>query len=176
MAEPFFDTYSSSEFFLKKNSSLWDEVFNQVYATLEKVQKLCFDFFPHYQNRMEVSVILTDDAEIQSLNKFYRHKDKPTNVLSFPLENLGKGKYLPPHPFFLAGDIIFSFETLKKEALEQQIPFENHLFHLYIHGFLHLLGFDHTSDQEAQEMEELEITLLEKANIKNPYQTEGTIE
>lgn len=109
----------------------------------------------------ELSVVLTNDEEIQELNKNFRNKDKPTNVLSFPGEE------------DILGDIILSRETLEREALEQKKSFENHVTHMIIHGFLHLLGYDHMNDEEAHEMEGLEIEILEKLNIENPYENDN---
>lgn len=108
----------------------------------------------------ELSLALVNDADIQALNRDYRHKDKPTNVLSFPDEG--------PAP--LLGDIVLAFETVKREAAEKSISLENHTAHLIIHGFLHLQGYDHETEDEAAEMESLEITALAALNIDNPYE------
>lgn len=105
----------------------------------------------------EASVVLADDSFIQTLNRDYRKKDSPTNVLSFPQE-------LP-----LLGDIVLAYETIAHEADEQEKSFEEHLTHLSIHGILHLLGYDHIDDDDAQEMEALEVEILETLNVKNPY-------
>ena len=106
----------------------------------------------------EVSVVLTDDAHIRVLNKQYRDQDKSTNVLSFPQDEGG-----------LLGDIILAYETIAREAVEQDKPFDDHLKHMLVHGCLHLLGFDHIDDSEAEEMEALEIAILAGLNVKNPY-------
>ena len=106
----------------------------------------------------ELSLVLTDDAQIQALNKTYRDKDKPTNVLSFP--QIGP----------LLGDIILARETLTREAVSKNISFEAHLSHLIIHGWLHLQGFDHQTDETAAEMESIEIAALATLGIDNPYQ------
>ncbi|MEE9315368.1 MAG: rRNA maturation RNase YbeY [Rhizobiaceae bacterium] len=111
----------------------------------------------------EVSLLFTDDAQMQSLNKDWREQDKPTNVLSFAA-NEGDGPDTP-----LLGDIILAFETVKREADEQRKPFEHHLTHLIIHGFLHLLGYDHIDDDEAEQMELLETKLLAGLEISDPY-------
>ena len=105
----------------------------------------------------EVSVVLANDDFVQSLNKQYRHKNKPTNVLSFENEGL------------LAGDIVVAYQTTKKEAKEKGISFSAHLAHLLTHGTLHLQGYDHLNDKQAQKMEKLEIKLLEKMGYENPY-------
>ncbi|KZL19591.1 Endoribonuclease YbeY [Pseudovibrio axinellae] len=112
----------------------------------------------------EVSLVFTDDAHIQELNKMWRQKDKPTNVLSFP----GDDKEEPPYGPLL-GDIIIAKETLKREAVELDIPFEHHLTHLIVHGTLHLFGYDHQIDEEAEEMEAEERLILAKLQIPDPY-------
>lgn len=106
----------------------------------------------------EVSVVLSNDEFVQELNRDYRGKDKPTNVLSFPNE--------PP----MLGDIVLAIETIENEAISQKKTFEDHLTHLLVHGCLHLLGHDHIEDDEAEEMESLEIEILEQMGIKNPYE------
>ena len=105
------------------------------------------------------SILFTGDEEIKSFNATYRDKDKPTNVLSFPCEDI-EG---------YVGDIILSYETVKAECLEQDKSFLDHSTHMIIHGFLHLLGFDHIQDDEAEEMEGHEVKILASLNIKNPY-------
>lgn len=110
-----------------------------------------------------VSLVFADDAFVQTLNRDYRGKDKPTNVLSFPLPKVDA----PMRPM---GDIVLAFETVLKESKEQQKTLEEHLTHLLIHGALHLSGYDHIKDDEAKEMESLEIEKLEKLGFKNPYE------
>ena len=105
-----------------------------------------------------VSVVLSSDAEVKALNRDYRGKDKPTNVLSFPM---GEDNEL--------GDIVLAFETVKKEAAEQKKSFRAHTAHLVVHGTLHLLGYDHMTDKEADDMQSREIALLKAFKIKNPY-------
>ncbi len=120
---------------------------------------------------IEVSFLLTNDVEIQNLNKQYRKKDKPTNVLSFPIINIKdlENNHLLTQDFVAIGDIILSFETIKIEAEEQNKSFNNHLTHLIIHSLLHLIGYDHKTDDEAKIMEQLEIDLLKELAIDNPY-------
>ena len=106
----------------------------------------------------ELSIALVDDADIQALNRDYRYKDKATNVLSFPQEGP------------LLGDIVLALETVQREAAEKSISLEHHVSHLIIHGFLHLQGYDHETDETAREMEALEISALAALNIDNPYE------
>ena len=107
----------------------------------------------------ELSIALVDDKEIQFLNKKFRDKNKATNVLSFPSNG--------PAP--ILGEIILSYETLNKEAEELLIPFKHHLIHMLVHGFLHLQGFDHQTDEDAAIMEKLEVRVLLDLNSDNPY-------
>lgn len=106
----------------------------------------------------ELSLALSDDATVQGLNRDYRAKDKPTNVLSFPA----------PHGPLL-GDVIVAFETLTREAAEEQLTPADHLAHLTIHGLLHLLGYDHETEAEALRMEALETSILAGLGIRDPH-------
>ena len=108
----------------------------------------------------ELSLAFINDAEIQTLNRDYRGKDTPTNVLSFPDNG--------PAP--LLGDIVLAFETIQREAAEKSVSLHHHLSHLIIHGFLHLQGYDHETEAEATQMEALEIKALAALNIDNPYE------
>ena len=118
----------------------------------------------------ELSVLLTDDAEIRTLNARWRQQDKPTNVLSFPAPDTGN---VQPK---LLGDIVIAYETTAREAEIEHKPFEHHLSHLTVHGFLHLLGYDHESDDEAEMMENLEREVLGRLNIADPYATRDEVE
>ena len=116
----------------------------------------------------ELAVMLTDDSGIRTLNNNWRGIDKPTNVLSFPAlqpEGARKPGDAPP----MLGDIAIAYETTKREADEEGKPFEHHLSHLAIHGFLHLIGYDHENDADAEEMESLETEILEQLGIPDPY-------
>ncbi|HEV2502965.1 MAG TPA: rRNA maturation RNase YbeY [Mesorhizobium sp.] len=113
----------------------------------------------------ELSIVFTDDAAIQALNAEWRGKDKPTNVLSFPAFPPAKGGRLPP----MLGDIVLAAETVSREATEENKPVENHVSHLVVHGLLHLLGYDHETDDEAEEMEAVERAALARLAIPDPY-------
>ena len=118
----------------------------------------------------ELAIMLTDDAGIQTLNKNWRGIDKPTNVLSFPAVQPPSG-HEPDDtdtPRML-GDIAIAYETTRREAGEEDKTFENHLSHLAIHGFLHLVGYDHEKDGEAESMEALEREILATLGISDPY-------
>jgi probable rRNA maturation factor len=113
----------------------------------------------------EVAVMLTDDARIRDMNRAWRGQDKPTNVLSFPAAQPPGAQQQP----LMLGDIAIAYETTRGEAEADGKPFQNHLSHLAIHGFLHLLGYDHLNDDEAEEMEALERDILAKLGIADPY-------
>ncbi|MDP3372352.1 MAG: rRNA maturation RNase YbeY [Candidatus Paracaedibacteraceae bacterium] len=118
----------------------------------------------------EISVVFSDNTYIKELNHIYRDKDKPTNVLSFPGYDETLLNILPPFEPVPLGDIVFALETIKDEAHIQSKSFENHLTHLFVHGLLHLLGYDHETDDEAEEMEQFEIDILSLFSIPNPYE------
>ena len=113
----------------------------------------------------EVSLVFTDDATIRGINAEWRGQDKPTNVLSFPAFPLTPGKMPGP----MLGDIIFAEETLTREAADLGKPFDDHLAHLMVHGFLHLFGYDHMDDAEAEKMEGLETRILAGLGLSDPY-------
>ena len=113
----------------------------------------------------ELSIVVTDDTEIQDLNAQWRNKNKATNVLSFPAAQLAVGDRPGP----LLGDIVLSVETTSREAGEAGIGVDNHFIHLIVHGLLHLLGYDHENDADADKMESLEKVILEQMGIKDPY-------
>jgi probable rRNA maturation factor len=116
----------------------------------------------------ELAIMLTDDAGIRILNSNWRGIDKPTNVLSFPaLQPEGPGG--PDDAPRMLGDIAIAYETTRKEADDEQKPFDHHLSHLAVHGFLHLIGYDHENDADAEVMEALEVTILAQLGIPNPY-------
>jgi probable rRNA maturation factor len=116
----------------------------------------------------ELAVMLTDDAGIRTLNSNWRGVDKPTNVLSFPaLQPTGASRE-DDAPRML-GDIAIAYQTMRKEADDEQKPFDHHLSHLAVHGFLHLIGYDHETDDDAEAMETLEAEILAQLGIPNPY-------
>jgi probable rRNA maturation factor len=108
----------------------------------------------------EISVLLTDDAGVRDLNRTWRGLDQPTNVLSFPAARPSAA---------LLGDIAIAYETLAREAAADGKPFLHHLAHLVVHGFLHLLGYDHQTDSQADAMEGLECAALARLDIADPY-------
>ena len=137
-----------------QNPMPWEEKISQ---SLEKASEILDKDF----SCSELSVVLYNNEEVQKFNKTFRHKDSPTNVLSFTSEIDGE-----------LGDIILAYETVVQEAKEANIPVINHTIHLIIHGFLHLLGYDHEEESEAHQMENMEIQILKTLNIKNPYEAQ----
>ena len=133
----------------------------------------------------ELAIVLTDDSAIRALNRVWRGKDQPTNVLSFPANapphplprkpgRVGVGAATrwadePPGRVRLLGDIVIAYETMAREAMAEGRPFQHHLAHLAVHGFLHLVGHDHAADAEADAMEALEIAVLARLDVPNPY-------
>ena len=119
---------------------------------------------------VEVSVRLTSDEEVRALNAHWRGKDKPTNVLSFPLAEqyeLEQGD--EEGPGLMLGDIVLAHGVCEREAAEKRVSFEDHAAHLIVHGTLHLLGYDHQDDGSAEDMEGREIRALERLGIDDPY-------
>ncbi len=116
-----------------------------------------------FQADAEVTVRIVDEAESQQLNFDYREKDKPTNVLSFPFQ-CPPGIELP-----LLGDLVICAQVVAREAQEQQKTLQAHWAHMVVHGSLHLLGFDHINDADAEEMEAEEIRILQDLGFANPY-------
>lgn len=116
-----------------------------------------------FSDDVEIVVRIVDEQESADLNERYRHKQGPTNILSFPID-IPEGIDLN-----LLGDLVICAPVLEKEALTQHKSLPDHWAHIVVHGVLHLLGYDHIEDDEAEVMENKEILILNKLNIKNPY-------
>jgi probable rRNA maturation factor len=123
---------------------------------------------------IEISIRLTSDDEVQTLNRQYRQQDKPTNVLSFPmvqpdlietLANTDDGEVL-------LGDIVLAYETCAREAADRNVPLADHATHLIVHGVLHLLGYDHMTDADADAMEAIEHDVMAALGLHDPYTVE----
>ena len=133
----------------------------------DQLQKWALAALGVSDKHFEVTIRIVDEPEIQELNSTYRGKDKPTNVLSFPFE-------APEHvELDLLGDLIICAQVVRSEANEQQKNETAHWAHMTIHGILHLLGYDHIEDIEAEEMEGLEIKILHDLGYPNPYLQEA---
>ncbi|MCB2080994.1 MAG: rRNA maturation RNase YbeY [Rickettsiales bacterium] len=134
----------------------WQEALPRLEAL---VQQVGAEVSQKVEARGEVAIQCADDTAIKALNAQFRGKDHPTNVLAFPDETEGR-----------LGDIILAYETVASEAQAQHKSFANHTAHLVLHGLLHLLGYDHQSDTEAEAMEQFEIEILARMGIPNPYE------
>jgi probable rRNA maturation factor len=155
----------------------WEAVVTDVEQLVEAAARTAFEAAERPEilgdAPAEMSLVLADDALVQTLNRDYRDKDKPTNVLSFALlddlddtdDVLAREQGMP----ILIGDVILAFETVQREAREQGKSVGDHLTHLVIHGVLHLLGYDHQSDPDADRMERLETSILARMGIADPY-------
>lgn len=150
-------------------SSLWAPHSELCSLSMQISQAMPSGLEKYYTNwqdlKTELSLVFTDDKHIAQLNASWRSLNKATNVLSFPAYPIKIGEQPKP----LLGDIIFAFETIKNQAKEQNKDFYQHLSHLFIHGFLHLLGFDHDTDEAASVMENIECDILKQLQISNPY-------
>ena len=156
-------TVSESAWLTLLTKKQWQRHINKVITSVASLQT-------PWPYQAEVNIVLTHDDAIQQLNAQYRGHNKPTNVLSFgflekPLCVDNINQQVP----ILLGDIILSWPTLQREAMEQNKAFKDHLYHMLIHGWLHLLGYDHENDHDANTMETIEITLLNHLGINNPY-------
>ena len=129
----------------------------------EQIQRWVDAALEGFNQGTEIVVRIVDEQESAELNEQYRHKHGPTNILSFPVE-VPDGIELN-----LLGDLVICAPILEKDALEQHKALTDHWAHIIVHGVLHLLGYDHIDDDEAELMESKEITILNKLNIKNPY-------
>ena len=151
------------------SSSSWEELVRK--AAESAVAESAFPDLARSERPVEISVLLTGDEQVRSLNAKWRGKDKPTNVLSFPMaeayelqnENVAEKE-------LLLGDIILAHDVCETEAEEKGVLFEDHAAHLLVHGTLHLLGYDHLHDSDAAEMEAREVRALARLGIANPYE------
>ncbi len=140
---------------------------------MEDIFKLVLNYLkiPMCKNTIEISVTLTDDENIRVLNKDYRHRDKPTNVLTFSLYEKKSDVVndIKKLPCMALGDIIFSYDTIERESEDQNKTFINHFIHMLVHSYLHLFSYDHLEKKDQNEMERIEIEILKMMNIENPY-------
>jgi probable rRNA maturation factor len=125
--------------------------------------------FRHRAEIGEITVVLTDDDAVRQLNHGFRGMDKPTNVLSFTALNAPAPGITGP-----LGDVVLGFETVRRESVQFQRPLEHHALHLVVHGCLHLLGYDHAAEAEAEAMEALETEILASLGIPDPHEAGAT--
>ena len=152
---------------VKYNSDLWrsHSFFSHIF--FKNVISVVFSTTrsEYANNAVEISILLTCDKQMTELNLSHKGKNKPTNVLSFCYQS----GLQPSLPNNFLGDIALGYETIKRESEYQSKSFDKHFTHMLVHGILHLMGYRHDSDEEAEMMEKAEIEILEKLNIKNPY-------
>lgn len=152
---------------ITRQSDAWDLAAEEV--VLRTVQTAFLETGKGLKGPHELSVLLADNEFIHTLNRKYRGKDKPTNVLSFPQADLLVTDDAGLMGEVALGDVVLAIETVEEEARAQHKTFEHHLTHLVVHGVLHLLGYDHESDADAEEMEALEVEILKGMKVTNPY-------
>lgn len=148
----------------------WKPLLSRARKKLHTALHATFDAMELPERDFYVAVSFIDDAEIQTLNATHRSKDKPTNVLSFPLiEDFSTLENFPPDMPLELGDIVLAFETVAREAEAESKTLPDHTSHLLVHGLLHLFGYDHMTKKDAIEMEALEVAILEGLGISDPY-------
>lgn len=159
---------------IAEDCALWRQRLPEVDALLGTVTEAVLEasFLEDFRGDVEVSFALVDDVFIRQLNDRYRHKDTPTNVLSFPIHDhlRDRPKLLRGGPVLALGDVVLAFETIAREADEQKKSLSAHVQHMVAHGVLHLLGYDHESEADAEEMEALEVRVLKTLGVLNPYE------
>jgi probable rRNA maturation factor len=159
-------TSSSLAVEVVRHAEIWDRIALGD-ATLARAARAAFTAAPHArQETCEATIVLTDDAEMRALNRAWRGKDTSTNVLSFPAGYSPGAIVNEPRPL---GDVVLAAETVFAEAADRDIPAADHAVHLVVHGMLHLFGFDHERDEDAEAMEALETKALSALGIADPY-------
>jgi probable rRNA maturation factor len=151
------------------SSRSWDKLARK--AAEAAITESAYPALADSDRPVEISVTLTGDEQVRELNAQWRGKDKPTNVLSFPMaDELDLTRANVAERELLLGDIILARGVCAAEAAEKGVSFEDHAMHLLVHGTLHLLGYDHHDEAEAADMEAREVRALERLGIANPYE------
>lgn len=162
------DPRSALEIDFTEASPLWRETLPDIERLCEESARAALAAAAPALGEAELSIVLGDDALLRTLNRQWRGLDKPTNVLSFPARATPE-EAPPPGAPQLLGDVVLAYETMAAEAAAQRKPLAHHLRHLVVHGVLHLLGFDHEAAAEAERMEALEIAVLARLGVADPY-------
>lgn len=169
---------SRNNIFISQDEPTWTTALPNVEDIANSVVSQTFEYITTHeqidfldgQKPVILNLSLSNNRLVQDLNREYRGMDKPTNVLSFAaIDDTDFYNDLALYEEVELGDIIIALETLQQEAELKKISLHDHFCHLFLHGLLHLLGFDHIDDDEAEYMENTEIKILEKMNIPNPY-------
>ena len=154
------------------SSSGWDELARA--AATAAIAESAFPQLSSSERTVELSIRLTGDAEVHALNSEWRGKDKPTNVLSFPMAEADElAEAAAPGPELMLGDIVLARGVCAAEAADKAIPIESHAAHFMVHGTLHLLGYDHMDEDSAADMEAREVRALTRMGIADPYGDRG---
>ncbi len=168
-----------TELNISTNEVGWDNALPQIEELSSELLSQTVNFintheelsFLHTEKPVSVNLCLSNNSEVHLLNKEFRQMDKPTNVLSFAnIDDDDFSLQISYGDVIELGDIIIALETMENEAETKHISLHDHYCHLFIHGILHLLGFDHQEDEEAEIMENYEIQILQLFNINNPYE------
>ncbi|MBA2629209.1 MAG: rRNA maturation RNase YbeY [Rickettsiaceae bacterium] len=159
---------------IAQESDEWDNVPYVDESLFSELVSIVLSRYPNFLRvkALELSILLTGAKQMQSLNDKFRRKDKATNVLSFPDLEIDWRKiveFIPDSDYMYLGDIAFGYEVIALEAKKKMISFQDHFKHLVIHAILHLIGYDHIKDEDAQVMESIEIQILEAIGINSPY-------
>lgn len=157
----------------------WQKAFPRMKSKIEQAAVMAFlaakKPAAFKERGFDIDILLTDDKNIKKLNKTYRNKDMPTNVLSFPQFNVKGLKrsaldFFPVNRNIPLGDVVLAFQTIAREGKEQKKELEDHVIHLIVHGTLHLLGYDHENTKDAKVMEKLECDILASLGYPDPYE------
>ncbi len=160
------DPAGTVEIDLTEPSPLWRRALPEAGRVCERAARAALAGAGSPRRQAELAIVLADDGLVRMLNRDWRGRDAPTNVLSFAA---GEGGPAPPDAPLLLGDVVLAFETVAAEARAQGKPLADHLAHLVVHGVLHLLGFDHEIAAEARRMEALETRVLAGLGVADPY-------
>ncbi|MBR2299176.1 MAG: rRNA maturation RNase YbeY [Alphaproteobacteria bacterium] len=165
------------EIFVDVQDKRWEDNISGLPALVESSKNALLEvvakdvWFLNKPKNFSINLALSDDKTVHALNKEFRGMDKPTNVLSFAnVDDEFFETELEQEQDISLGDVIVAFETMASQAAELEVPFKDHFCHLWVHGMLHILGYDHIKDDERARMEALEIAALKKLGIDNPYQ------
>ena len=164
---------------IASSSPIWHKVADLLEEPLDfcvhRIAELALntDGFIIGTNQVNISLLLTDDDELQRLNRDFRNQDKPTNSLSFPSYQMDSSEYqklfFGHENLLFLGDIAISYHRILDESLAQKKSFKAHFSHILVHSILHLIGYDHIQDDDAEKMEKIEIIILSLMGFKNPY-------